>query len=156
MAQKRPSLKPILSYPNRTIAQLSLQINQQLAILAQIKAVLPKELATHVLHCVTNNNKLIVYTDSANWASQLRFYGKSVIDALEPYASIPATNLQFKIIAVPTPPSIRPKHRTLIPSQAVALEIHNQSLSTTDPQLKAALKNLSSTLEKLRSPVKKP
>jgi hypothetical protein len=156
MAHKSPSLKPILSYPNRTIAQLSLQINRQLAILARIKAALPNELAIHVLHCVTNKNKLIVYTDSANWASQLRFYGKSVIDALEPYASIPATNLHFKIITVPTPPLISPKHRTITPSQAVALEIHNQSLSTTDPQLKAALKNLSSTLKKLRSPVTKP
>jgi hypothetical protein len=149
MAQKTQQLKPVLAYPNRTITQLYLQINQQLALLKRIKAILPKELADHTLHCVLNNKKLLVYTDSANWASQLRFHGKTMLNAIEPAALTPASTIQIKIInATPTATSDA-KPRTVIPSKTVAYEIRNQSLISTDPQIKQALDKLSTTLARL-------
>jgi Dna[CI] antecedent, DciA len=150
MAQKAQALKPILTYPNRTIAQLCLQIDQQSAILARIKAVLPETLANHALHCVLNNNKLLIYTDSANWASQLRFYGKTMLAAIGPASSTPATTIHIKIIDLSTTTKTSPKRMAVIPSFAVSKEIHEQSLITTDPQLKQALDKLSSTFARLQ------
>jgi hypothetical protein len=148
MAQKTRPLKPILSYPNKTVAQLCFQINQQLANLEQIKAVLPKELAKHALHCVINNKKLHVYTESANWAFQLRFYGNAMLEAISSNAATPVTEIQIKINNMPT--ALTPANKAVLPSMDVVHEIHNQGLRTADPELKQALIKLSSTLQKLQ------
>jgi hypothetical protein len=154
MAQNAKPLKAALSYPNKTIALLCLQINQQLAILEHIKAVLPKELADHALHCVfndknPNNKKLLVYTDSAIWASQLRFYGKTILTAIESINSDPVSVLQIKVINVPETAITRKNSIAVIPSQAVADDINSYSLTITDSQLKQSLDKLSSTLARL-------
>jgi hypothetical protein len=149
MAQSTRPLKPILAYPNKTIAQLCLQINQQIAILEQIKAVLPRELADNVLHCVLNNDKLLVYTDSALWGSQLRFYGKTILTAIESVNSASVSALQVKIISIPA--ATTPKRRPVIPSQKVADELWKNSLIASDPQLKQALGKLSTTLARLQA-----
>jgi hypothetical protein len=155
MAQNARPLKAILSYPNKTIALLCLQINQQLAVLEQIKAVLPKELTDHTLHCVfndkkLNNRKLLIYTDSAVWASQLRFYGKTILAAIESSTSDTVSVLQIKVINVPETTITRKNRIAVIPSQAVADEIGSFSLTVTDSKLKQSLDKLSSTLARLR------
>ena len=151
MAQRPQPLKPILAFPNRTVAQLCLQINQQLALLERIKATLPKELATNVLHCVRNTKKLVVYTDSANWASQLRFHSEAMLAVFESNAPKPATLLQVKILNGLVPEKTSPKNNALIPSQTVAYEIRDLSLKTTDPELSRALDKLSKTLVRLQT-----
>ncbi|ESS72020.1 hypothetical protein MGMO_77c00330 [Methyloglobulus morosus KoM1] len=148
--QRPQPLKPILSFPNRTIAQLCLQINQQLAVLGRIRAALPKELAIHALHCVCNNKKLIIYTDSANWASQLRFYGETILAAFESTAAKPVTLLQIKIIDGLVPEKTSPKNKALIPNENVAYEIRRLSLRTTDTELSQALDKLSKTLIRIQ------
>jgi hypothetical protein len=149
MTQKRQTLKPILAYPNKSIAQLHLQINQQLAILGQIKSALPTELQVHVLHSVLNGKKLIIYTDSGNWASQLRFYGKTMLTAIDAAPSKSVAIIQVRIINDATT-SKSPKPKGIIPSQTVIYSIRNQSQLTTDPQLKQMFDKLSVTLARLR------
>jgi hypothetical protein len=149
MAQNARTLKAVLSYPNKTIALLCLQINQQLAILEHIKAVLPKELADHALHCVFNNKKLLIYTDSAIWASQLRFYGNTILTAIESINSDTVSALQIKVINVSETANTRKKRIAVIPSQTVADDINSYSLTITDSQLKQSLDKLSSTLARL-------
>jgi hypothetical protein len=150
MAQKAMPLKAILSYPNKTISQLCLQVNHQLAMLQHIKTVLPTDLADHALHCVLNKKKLLIYTDSAIWASQLRFYGKTILSAIEFATPMPIPLLQVKIINLPTTANINQKSVAVTPSQTVVDEIRSHSLIITDPQLKKALDKLSSTLARLQ------
>ncbi len=150
MAQNPRPFKPILAYPGRTIVQLRLQIDPQLAMLKQIRTALPSELANHALHCVLNNQRLLVYTDSANWATQLRFFESAMLTALESGSSkLVATMLKVKIISITT--TANAKRKALIPSQTVAGEIRAQSLVTADPQLKQALAKLSATLARLQT-----
>jgi hypothetical protein len=151
MAQSTPPAKPILSYPNKVISFLCLQVTQQLAVLQRIKAVLPNNLANHVLHCVINDKKLMVYTDSAAWASQLRFYGQAMLAVVEPVALVPVNALRVKVISLPVTTGTDNKNTTVIPTQAVADEIRNHSSTITDLQLKKALAKLSSTLTRLQS-----
>lgn len=156
MTHHTKPIKTVLSYPNKTIALLRLQIKQQLALLEHVKKVLPKELASHALHCVfhdktPDNKKLLVYTDSATWASQLRFYGKAMLTSIEPVAPTPISVIQVKIISAAETANTPKKRIAVIPSQTAAEDINNLSCTVTDPQLKQALDKLSSTLIRLHS-----
>jgi hypothetical protein len=150
VTQKSKSFKPIIAYPNRIIAQLYQQMNRQLAILGKVKAALPTELAVHALHCVVSGHKLLVYTDSAVWASQLRFYGTTLLAAFESDPSVLVSEIHFKINNVATTSKANPISKTIIPPATVAIEIRNLSLAATDPQLEQALAKLSATLTRLQ------
>ena len=149
MKLKVQPLKPILAYPNRMIAQLCVQINQHKVILERVKAALPIELADHVIHCVLNEKKLLVYTDSAIWASQLRFHSKTMLAAFGQDSS--ASVLQVKVIDALATSITTVKPKAVTPSLAVADEIHSQGLLTSDPLLKQALNKLSTTLTRLQT-----
>jgi hypothetical protein len=150
MAAKLQTIKTVLGHPNKIVGRLSLQISQQLTTLGKIKAVLPEDLADHALHCVCNNKKLIVYTDSASWASQLRFHGDKLLAAVANCSSV--ATLQVKIIA--TSADTKPKRKALIPSQTVADGILLQSQFSSDPYLKQALGKLGATLTRIRARAK--
>ena len=147
MAVKAQAFKLAISHQNNIIGRLCSQINQQLTILETIKAALPNELAGHALHCVCNNKKLILYTDSANWASQLRFHGDKLLAAAAHCTS--ASTLQVKIVAADH--DKKPKRKALIPSQTVADGILQQSQFSSDPNLKQALGRLGATLSRIRA-----
>lgn len=151
MAQNAQPLKAILAYRNKTIAQLCLQINQQLGILQRIKAVLPENLASHALHCVFHDKKLLIYTDSAIWASQLRFYGDAMLAAAIESTACHVSVIQVKVINLQEPTDKGKKRTGIIPSQTVADEIRNHSSAVTDPLLKTALVKLSLTLARLHN-----
>ena len=151
MQQKARPLKPVLAHFNNGIAHLCLKIKQQLTLLEQIKSALPRELAVHALHCVINNKKLLVYTDSAVWASQLRFHEKAIQSAIKSLHPETGLSLQVKILDNPATSSSKTNRRSIIPSIAVAHEILNQSLTIKDPLLKQSLEQLSKTLVRLQT-----
>lgn len=154
--KKITSFKAALSFPNRTIAHFYSQIEQQKQVLQCIRTVLPAAAAKHALHCVINGKKLLVYTDTAAWASQLRFYNSAILAAIAPVTRESVSIMQIKI-SVETP-SIEhrrgakaslPGRKPNIPSAEKIEFIHNHSLTVSDVQLKQALLRLSATLEKL-------
>ena len=147
MAAKLQTIKMVLDHPNKIVGRLCLQISEQLAILEKTKAVLPNDLVGHALHCVCSNNKLILYTDSANWASQLRFHSDKLLAAVSHCTS--ASALQVKIIAASA--DTKPRRKALIPSQAVADGIIHQSQISSDHILKQALGRLGATLTRIRA-----
>lgn len=149
MAAKLPAIKLVLDHHSKIVGRLCLQISQQLTTLEKIRSTLPKDLADHAIHCVCKDKKLILYTDSANWASQLRFFSDKMLSAVA--LSTSAATLQVKIIA--TSSDTKPKRKALIPSQSVADGILQQSQISADPQLKQALGRLSATLTRLRAKV---
>lgn len=151
MVHHAPPAKRILSYPNKAISLLCLQVNQQLAILKQIKTVLPNNLANQVMHCVISDKKLIIYTESAIWASQLRFYTQAMLTIVESVAPKSVNTLSVKIINLSATIDTKIKNTTVIPNQAVINEIRSHSLTITDLQLKQALEKLSSTLTRLQN-----
>lgn len=161
MTKKTTSFKAALSFPNRTIAHLYSQIEQQKQVLQRIHDLLPAAIAEHVLHCVINGKKLLVYTDTAAWASQLRFHSSSILDAIAPTTRESVSIMQIKIMAEMSPAGRRrgigeralqatPHGRKpIIPSAEKIELIHNHSQTVSDEQLKLALLRLSTTLEKM-------
>lgn len=148
MAKKPTSFKAALSFPNRTIAHFYSLIEQQKQVLQRIHEVLPATIALHVLHCVVNGKKLLVYTDTAAWASQLRFYNSAILAAIAPVTRESVSIMQIKI-GLETSPAASQGRKPNIPSAEKIEFIHQHSLTVADEQLKQALLRLSATLAKL-------
>jgi hypothetical protein len=127
------------------------QIEQQQLILQRIQAVLPEALAKQTRHCLIRDKKLLIYTDSSAWASQLRFYNSVILAAIAPLTRTPVEVMQIKIIAGQTGLIPGPKRQAKIPSVEKIEFIRNDSLSVSDNQLRLALLKLSTTLERLSS-----
>jgi hypothetical protein len=125
------------------------QIEQQQRILQRIQAALPDALAKQVRHCLIRDKKLLIYTDSAAWASQLRFYNSAILAAIVPLARTPVEMLQIRIIAGQTGLIPGHKRKAKIPSVEKIENIRNDSLTVSDNQLRLALLKLSTTLERL-------
>ena len=125
------------------------QIEQQQRILQRIQAVLPDALAKQARHCLLKDKKLLVYTDSAAWASQLRFYNSAILAAIAPLTATPVQSLQIRIIAGQTGLVAGSKRKANIPSVEKIELIRNHSLTVEDQQLSSALLKLSATLKRL-------
>jgi hypothetical protein len=150
MSQKPPAFKASLSFQNRTIAYLYSQIELQQRLLKRIQAVLPDALATQVRYCLIRDKKLLVYTDSAVWASQLRFYNSVILAAVMPLTRT-AVEVQIRIIKGQTGIIAAFKRRANIPSVEKIELIRNNSRTVPDDQLSVALLKLSTTLQRLSS-----
>jgi hypothetical protein len=127
------------------------QIQQQHLILQRIQAVLPEQLAKQVRHCLIRDKKLLIYTDSAAWASQLRFYNSAILAAIAPLTRTLVEIMQIKIIAGQIGLILSSKRKAKIPSLEKIENIRNHSLTVSDDQLRTALLKLSTTLERLTS-----
>lgn len=151
MPPKLSSFKRSLSFQNRTMAFFYSQIEQQQRILQRIQAVLPEVLAKQVRHCLIRDKKLLIYTDSAAWASQLRFYKSTILASTVTLTRAPVEILQIKVIARQTGLVLGPERKAKIPSIEKIEVIRNHSLTVSDNQLRFALLRLSTTLERLSS-----
>lgn len=149
MPQQPPTFKKLPSYQNRAMAYFYSQIEQQKQVLQHIRAVLPEPLAKHALHCLIKEKKLLVYTDSAVWASQLRFYNNIILASIAQAIGKPVEMMQIKIITMQTGVSLYPKRTANIPSMETIEIIQSHSLTVSDDQLQQALLKLSSTLKRL-------
>ncbi len=149
MAEKLQPFKKSLAYPNRTMVYLHSQIEQQQRILKQIKAALPDELAKQTKHCLIKDHKLLVYTGSAIWASQLRFYNTAILASIQTLVKFPIDNLQIKIISRATGLTETAQRKANLPSLEGIDLIRKHSLSISDDKLSVALLKLSTTLKRL-------
>ena len=148
MTKKTSSFKTALSFKSRAITHLYIQIEQQKQILRCIHGILPVAMAKHVQHCVVNGKKLLIYTDTAAWASQLRFYNSTILKAIAPLTGVSVSMMQVKIM-VEMSRSLPPSRKPIIPSAENIGFIHSHGLTVSDEQLKLALLKLSATLAKL-------
>jgi hypothetical protein len=152
MAKKHTPFKAALSFPNRTIAYFYSRIEQQKQVLHRIHEVLPTVIAKHAIHCVINEKKLLLYTDTAAWASQLRFYNSAILAAIAPVTRESVSIMQIKVRAESLSVLAKPERKPIIPSADKIALIHEQSLIVSDEQLKQSLLKLSATLKKLSTP----
>ena len=149
MATRTPSFKQALSQPNRSLANLYSQIEQQKKLLSTIKTALPAQLAEHAQHCVITEKKLLLYTDSAAWATQLRFYNKAILKVIEPITRHRIEILQIRISEPIDSQPEKPKRTAKIPAPDKIAAIRSNATDHSDDPLSRALLKLSATLERL-------
>jgi hypothetical protein len=153
MPQKPPSFKVSLSFKNRTMAYFYSQIEQQQRILQRVQTALPDPLKKQAKHCLIKDKKLLIYTDSSAWASQLRFYKSVILAAITPLTKTPVEIMQVKIITAQTRSVLGVKRKAKIPSAEQIEVIRSHGMTVSDNQLKLALLKLSTTLERLSSEI---
>jgi hypothetical protein len=127
------------------------QLEQQHKILQKIQAVLPDTLAKQTRHCLLRERKLIIYTDSATWATQLRFYNSAILDAVITLTKTPVESMKIKIITVTSGLVSSTTRVAKLPSVEKIKAIKMDSLTIEDNQLRLSLQKLSATLERLSS-----
>lgn len=151
MSLEPSTFKTSLSFQNRTLAYLYHQIEQQQRILQCVQAVLPESLAKQTLHCLIRGKRLLIYTNSPAWASQLRFYSGIILAAMTPLIGRPIEVVQVRIIAGQTGLVSRPERKANLPSAEKIAIIRNDSLNVADDELSLALLKLSATLARASS-----
>lgn len=137
------------SFQNRPLDALQSRLNQQQSLLRGIRSELPLSLANHVLHCVVNEKKLLLYTDSAVWASQLRFLKQEILQAAGKVQQEPLDKLHIRILADQINESPRTGRKANFPSEEKIALIRDQANNIQDSELGQALQRLSTTLAKL-------
>lgn len=148
MPQKPATFKPSAAFHNRTMAYFYSQIDQQQRLLQRLRSVLPDTLAAQARHCLVRDQKLLVYTDSPVWATQLRFYQGVLLQAATTLLRSPIEQVHIKLISRQTGLVIGVQRQAKIPSMASIMRIRNDSLTVADAELGQALHRLSATLEK--------
>lgn len=153
MAKLKASFKSVLNYPERLFAIYQHKINQQAQVLRLVRNVLPTKLGSHASYCVLNDKKIVLYTDSATWSSQLRFYHQTILSKLHDTGFQHVEVLQIKV--VPEQQTQVSKNKAKIPSQENIDLIRQQGLAQHDQELNAAFLRLSKTLSRLSSDKRK-
>jgi len=149
MAQKPASFKTPQYWQSRTIAHIRSQIEQQQRLLQRVQSSLPEELKKQVKYALLKDKKLLIYTDSAVWASQLRFFNQAILAGIAPLTRETIGIVQVKVMTVQTGVALQPVRKANIPSADTIEVIRSHSLIIEDEQLQQALLKLSSTLKRL-------
>ena len=146
MARPR-HFKAVFSFPNRVSAKLISQIEKHRKILPLIQAAVPELLADQILDCAVNDRKLLIFINSANWASQLRFYSQSILKAVNSGTNEAIDKVQMRIVSLEsTKPPL--KKMPEVPSKENIELIRSVGKSAPEGDLKRALLSLSDTLKR--------
>jgi len=148
MPYRPKSFKNALSHSNRTTVHYLLTIEKHQKILKLIRFALPYELAQEVRDCAIKNSNLLVFTTSAAWASQLRFYSQAILSSVHLNGHESIDKIQLKVLdsiydSSPDLPD------PIIPSKEIIKMIQNDQRDAADSDLKKSLLNLGKTLSKL-------
>ncbi len=145
MRTKNNFFKTIQGYEEKILARHLYRISIHAKLLKTIKSKLPISLSSHVLDCVTTERKILLYTDSAIWSSQLRFYHQTILRAIVSANQGNFDTVQIKII--PKIIQLDKTEKPTLPSAENINFIFSQAENQEDENLKSALLNLASTLK---------
>lgn len=114
-----------------------------------VREVIPGQLAKHLSDCIIKENRLLLYVESAAWASQLRFYSPIIRTMLATKFPETIDAVQVKVLVHnPVMLSRNDHRRANIPSPATIACLRRSIQSSPDSELKEALLRLSETLRR--------
>ncbi len=150
MSKNYSSFKPMLTSANRVLGPFANQLEKQAQLLALVKSVLPSDLVNYAQYCVISDQKVLIYTDSAVWASQLRFYTRAMFELIKSHSASVRYIEQVQIRILPSmPDQASSPNKAIVPSAKTTSEIRKDILGDSEDPLYQALSRLCSTLENL-------
>jgi hypothetical protein len=143
MAHSPKSVRQLLK-GKPTLKRLELEISAQKALLAQLRAMLPDDLAPHCVAARLRERQLVIYADSPAWTTRLRFFAPKIPGLLRPvYPAVHEVRVRMLIHRTrPTPHRRSARH-----SDQAAYIIQQSAMNTSEPDLRAALLRLSRALK---------
>lgn len=143
MTEKPKSVASLMQ--NSVLASIGATLELHRRTLKAIQRVLPDFLAAHCQDCVVKPNRLIIYSDSPLFTSQLRFYVPQLQTRLASEQGLSFREIQIRNLLQSTSPKIRPTHIN-IPSPEVAELLRVNAQTDVESELSIALNKLSETL----------
>lgn len=143
---KKSVFKSALDFEARQLSVCLEMIADQQALLTIVRSALPINIAAHIQHCVRSGNRLLIYAETANWTSQIRFFNEAILNKIAESGQKNIASLQVRICPQSTQPS---QARTpCLPSAENIALIRNYSGTNENDALSLALKKLGNTLDK--------
>ncbi|QPK62498.1 DUF721 domain-containing protein [Methylomonas sp. LL1] len=143
---KKPVFKSALDFDGGPLALCLEKIAEQKVLLRVVQAAMPAPIAEHALHCLLNGSRLLIYTDSAAWASQIRFFRESILNKMQQSGQRKITNIQVKILL--TSREMQSDRTANLPSTETVQAILRQVDQKSNDVLDLALSRLAKTLRK--------
>ncbi|AEF98700.1 DciA family protein [Methylomonas methanica] len=143
---KKPLFKSAMDFNGRPLAMCLEKIAEQKQLLNRVRNSLPADIAEHAIHCVLSNTRLLVYTDSAVWASQIRFFNQEIVKSLPANGRQTIVSVQVKILLTPT--SSTSRRTKCLPSAKTIDDILGRVDDKSNDALDLALAKLGRTLKK--------
>lgn len=137
---KRPHSITDFFRANQACRGLLATAREQAVLLQRIQGMIPHPLNSHCIAAVQKETQLIIYVDSAAWASRLRFTTRQLSGQLK------SANLKIDRVIVRVMVRTKPVQKPRPPIRLLSAENANLINQTADglddPDLSAALKRL--------------
>lgn len=147
--------KPPQAYSNLATTALAAQLRKHQELLEVVRATVPAALAERVIACVLSGRKLLVYSDSAHWASQLRFFNSAILSAVNATTD---TAVDVVVMRIQPPAEVirtaAPKKR--LPPAEYIDTLNSTARAVSDDSLRQALERLGATLKKIYEDADRP
>lgn len=146
MDMKKTGFKSALDFKNNQLASCLDKIAAQQALLGVVRGALSEDMAKHAVHCVASGSCLLLYSDSASWASQIRFFNRAILDKIHAAGQLHIVRLQVRIVPPQAEPD-RPKRGARLPSaENIGLICDQANRADEQDVLGAALARLGAAL----------
>lgn len=142
--------KSAMEFDSRLLTVLMEKVAEQNQLLRVVRAALPSSIAEHADSCVVSGTRLLIYTGSAAWASQIRFYNQAILNKLSESGQQKITNIKVKVLLQPR--GLETGRSARLPSPETVRAVFGKLDENSDDVLDKALAKLGKTLQKrLRS-----
>ncbi|MGI9211045.1 MAG: DciA family protein [Methylococcaceae bacterium] len=135
---------------NPALAHIGATLALHQRVLKVVKSTLPEFLARHCLDCVVKPNRLVLYTDTPLFSSQLRFYTPQLQQDLEATYQLSFAEIQARNLLNSAHPTLPPRRWTL-PSAEVVRLLRDHAALEPDSELGVALNRLANSLAEKNS-----
>lgn len=144
MAINRYKFKKTLAYNNRAMANIRSKIESNQRLLTLIRSDLPANLAPYIVGCTLKNDRLFIYTESATWATKLRFHANNILQNFNRSQQLAISRVVVRITTSET----QYKERKRQPKKPASISIAaiQSSAHGTNGDLQKALLKLTKTL----------
>ena len=140
------TFKPAQNFNSQPIALWLSILQEQTKLLHSVQKNLPIQTAQAIKHCVVSDRQLIIYVESASWASQIRFLHDKIMASLIENGMTQIKGLQIKLLD--NRQNMPKKQSPNLPSEAVLKDLKTAYAGNSEDILGNALNKLSMTLEK--------
>jgi hypothetical protein len=148
--KKMPSVTQVMRGKHPGLSSLQRQLKHHADLLKLAKQCLPLSLAKHCTGCCYKQPTLILFSRSAVWLSQLRFYKTVLLETMQEEApQFAISEVIFRVLVTPDGLAAeQPVNQPIRPSPQAIEEIASSASYVSDKQLRLSLEKLAQTLHK--------
>lgn len=153
MKKTVPSVSQFMISGHPVLSKMKQTLDKHQHILTIVKSVIPENLARQCLGCSVNQYQLTIFSHSAVWISQLRFYQSEILNAVnDSQSGFHFSTVKFRVMVTQTGASqATTSTRNSVPSDYIIDMIEDSAKHLTDQQLGEKLKRLAQTLRSKRA-----